>query len=390
MTSPLPLVYALILAGGAGTRFWPASRARRPKQLLPLLGGDPLLLETVRRVLPLAGGAARVLIASGRHLAEPTAAILADLPAENLLVEPAPRNTAPCIGWAAARVARIDPAAVLMVLPSDHHIRDVEGFRAVLTAAVASASRGVITTIGIRPTHPETGYGYIELDAAVPADGPPAPLPVRRFVEKPDRARAEAFVSGGRHLWNAGMFFFRAGDMMDALRAHQPELAAGVTAIAAAGAPGSEAERAALDRIFPTLPAVSIDHGVMEHLGTLAVIPGDFGWSDLGSWQSAWELAPKDDLGNASPAGTVFVDSHRNQVVDLAQPRRPQARDRARRRRGSGRRRDRRRAPGGSPAPGAGREARGGQAEDEGGWGADVKPGGSTRPCWPSGRGRGR
>ena len=316
---PLPLVYALILAGGAGTRFWPASRARRPTQLLPLLGGDPLLVETVRRVLPVAGGASRVLIASGRHLAEPTAAVLRDIPAENLLIEPAPRNTAPCIGWAAARVARIDPSAVVMVLPSDHHILDVDGFRAVLTAAVASAARGVITTIGIRPTHPETGYGYIELDAAVSSAGPldTAPLAVRRFVEKPDRARAEAFLASGRYLWNAGMFFFRAGDMMDALRAHQPELAAGVTAIAAAGEPGSEAEREALDAIFPRLPAVSIDHGVMEHHGSLAVIPGDFGWSDLGSWQSAWELAAKDPLGNAAPDGTIFVDSHRNQVVDL-------------------------------------------------------------------------
>jgi mannose-1-phosphate guanylyltransferase len=319
MTSPSPFAYALILAGGAGTRFWPASRARRPKQLLPLVGGDPLLVETVRRVLPLAGGPERVLIASGRHLAEPTAAILGDIPRENLLIEPTPRNTAPCIGWAAARVARVDPAAVVMVLPSDHHIVDVEGFRAVLAAAVASAARGVITTVGIRPTHPETGYGYIELDAELSPERPAeaAPLPVRRFVEKPDRARAEAFVASGRYLWNAGMFFFRAGDMMEALRAHQPELALGVTSIAAAGEPGSDAERAALERIFPTLPAVSIDHGVMEHHGHLAVIPGDFGWSDLGSWQSAWELAAKDDLGNASPAGTIFVDSQRNQVVDL-------------------------------------------------------------------------
>ncbi len=320
MPSHLPPVYALILAGGAGTRFWPASRARRPKQLLPLLGGDPLLVETVRRVLPLAGGADRVLIASGRHLAEPTAALLADLPGQNLLVEPAPRNTAPCIGWAAARIARVDPEAVVMVLPSDHHIADVEGFRAVLTAAVASARRGVITTVGIRPTHPETGYGYIEVEGDLTSTSVVAPVPVRRFVEKPDRARAQAFLASGRYLWNAGMFFFRAGDMMDALRAHQPELALGVTAIAAAGEPGSAAEHAALDRIFPTLPAVSIDHGVMEHHGNLAVIPGDFGWSDLGSWQSAWELAAKDHLGNASPAGTIFVDSQRNQVVDLRSP----------------------------------------------------------------------
>ncbi len=321
MTSPSS-VHALVLAGGAGTRFWPASRAHRPKQLLPLLGDRPLLVETVERALPLVGGAmGHVLVASGRHLALATAAILHQLPTENLLVEPVPRNTAPCIAWAAARVARADPNAVLMVLPSDHHIVDVPGFHAVLAAAVASAAGGAITTVGIRPTRPETGYGYIELDTAPPApgahDGGLAPLRVRRFVEKPDRARAEAFLAGGRHLWNAGMFFFRARDMMAALRAHQPALHDGVTAIAAAGAPGSDAERAALDRIFPTLPSVSIDHGVMEHLVDLAVIPGDFGWSDLGSWQSAWELAGKDEEKNASPAGTIFVDARGNQVVDL-------------------------------------------------------------------------
>ena len=174
MSSP-PAVHALVLAGGAGTRFWPASRSLRPKQLLPLLGGDPLIAETVRRVLPIAGSLDRVLVASGRHLAETTAAALPDLPRENLLVEPTPRNTAPAIGWAAARVARADPAAVLMVLPSDHHIADVEGFRAVLAAAVASAARGVITTVGIRPTHPETGYGYIELAEAVAEGSAPSP-----------------------------------------------------------------------------------------------------------------------------------------------------------------------------------------------------------------------
>jgi mannose-1-phosphate guanylyltransferase len=312
----MPTLHALILAGGAGTRFWPASRASLPKQLLPLLGGAPLVLETARRVLPLVGGWDRVLVGSGAHLAGPTAAILPDLPAGNLLVEPVPRNTAPCIAWAAARVARHDPEAVLMVLPSDHHIRDVDAFRAALGLAVATAATGVITTIGVRPTHPETGYGYIEIDdgAATPAEGA---LAVRRFVEKPDAVRAAEFVASGRFLWNAGMFFFRARDMMDALRAHQPALAEGVAEIAGAGEPGSEAEQDTRARVFPSLPSVSIDHGVMEHVARLAVVPGDFGWSDLGSWQSAWELADKDADGNASPPGTIFVDARDNQVVDL-------------------------------------------------------------------------
>jgi mannose-1-phosphate guanylyltransferase len=314
-------VHALILAGGAGTRFWPASRALRPKQLLPLLGGEPLLVETVRRVLPVVGGLDRVLVATGRHLAEATMALLPDLPRSNLLVEPVPRNTAPCIGWAAAQVARAtDPARVLMVLPSDHHVADVAGYRRVLATALASASSGVVTTIGVRPTHPETGYGYIEIDGDV---GSADVLAVRRFVEKPDRARAESFLQSGRFLWNAGMFFFRAGDMMAALHAHQPALFEGVKAIAAAADSGAEAEKAALDRLFPELPAVSIDHGVMEHLSPLAVVPGDFGWSDIGSWQSAWELADKDRQGNTSTAGAIFVDAQRNHVVDLRSGRGP-------------------------------------------------------------------
>jgi mannose-1-phosphate guanylyltransferase len=308
------MTYALILAGGAGTRFWPASRARRPKQLLPLAGDAPLLLETVRRVLPLCGGWDHVLIGTGRHLVEQTAAVLPELPPSGFLTEPAARNTAPCIAWAAARVARIDPDAVVMVLPSDHHIGDVPRFREALTRAVASAATGVITTIGIRPTHPETGFGYIELDPEAPAPAPEA-VAVKRFVEKPDRARAEAFLASGRYLWNAGMFFFRARDMMAAVQKHLPALAEGVEALAAAA--GTAGEEEVLHRIFPALPSVSIDYGVMEHLDRLAVIPGDFGWSDLGSWQSAWELAPKDAQENAAPEGTIFVAARGNQVVDL-------------------------------------------------------------------------
>ena len=308
-------IWALILAGGAGTRFWPASRAARPKQLLPLTGGDPLIVETVRRVLPICGGIGQVLVASGEHLVEATVAALPDLPTGNLLVEPVPRNTAPCIGWAAATVARTDPDAVVLVLASDHHIADPERFRAVLTRCIASAEDGIITTIGIRPTHPETGYGYIELDA--PPVGEHA-VRAKRFVEKPDRARAEAFLESGRYLWNSGMFIFRARDMLDAIRAHLPELAVALEAFDQAAALGSEKEE--VRRRFGALPAVSIDFGVMEHLARIAVVPGEFGWSDVGSWQSAWELASKDARGNAAPDGSVLLNASNNYVVDLRTP----------------------------------------------------------------------
>ncbi|WP_437734082.1 mannose-1-phosphate guanylyltransferase [Sorangium sp. So ce1335] len=320
MSSTETPVHVLILAGGAGTRFWPASRAARPKQLLPLLGGEPLITATARRVLPLCarGGSAgweRLWIATGQHLVAPTRAALPDVAERRLLVEPAPRNTAPCIGWAAATIAREDPGAIVIVLPSDHHIADVPRFLEVLEAAVASARGGAITTIGIRPTHPETGFGYIEAEDA--GAGSAAPRAVLRFVEKPSRERAAEFVASGRFLWNAGMFIFRAGDMRAAIRAHLPALAEGLDELDRAAALGAAAEAAAIERVFPRLPAVSIDHGVMEHVGGLAVVPGDFGWSDLGSWQSAWELSEKDERGNSAPAGSVLVDARGNHLVDL-------------------------------------------------------------------------
>ena len=159
-------VHVVVLAGGAGTRFWPASRAARPKQLLPLCGPEPMIADTVRRVLPLVAGPEAIWVATGTALAASTREALPALRADRMLLEPAARNTAPCIAWAAATIERVDPDAVLVVLPSDHHIADEAGFRAVLEAAIASARTGIITTIGIRPTRPETGFGYIEIDEA--------------------------------------------------------------------------------------------------------------------------------------------------------------------------------------------------------------------------------
>ena len=310
-----PNVFALVLAGGAGTRFWPASRSLRPKQLLPLGGGRPLIVETVERLRPILGARplSRVLVATGAHLASPTAELLPGLPPENMLVEPVPRNTAPCIAWAAFKVARREPDAVIAVLPSDHHIADPAGYAAVVRRAVASAASGAITTIGVRPTHAETGFGYIEV---ADAEGEGA-RPVVRFVEKPDRKTAEAYVAGGRHLWNAGMFFFRASDMASAVRAHLPELVPGLERLAAAASAGAEAEADAAREVFPGFRSVSIDYGVMEKVSGLAVVPGSFGWSDLGSFQTAWELAGKDAAGNAAPPSSVLVDAERNFVLDL-------------------------------------------------------------------------
>jgi mannose-1-phosphate guanylyltransferase len=304
-------IHAVIMAGGAGTRFWPASRAKTPKQLLPL-GADPiepLLAATVRRLAPFIPPA-NVTIATGASLVVATAGVLPDVPRAQLLAEPVPRNTAPCIGWATATILRRDPDALIVVLPSDHYIPDEAGFLRVVGRALEGAKRGHLTTIGIVPTRPETGYGYIELGEAFQGDL----LRVERFVEKPSRERAQEFLRGGKHLWNAGMFFFQGRVMMDAIGTHMPELARGLAAIEAGAAAGEEAR--VLAEVFPTLPSVSIDKGVMEKAAGLAVVRGDFGWNDVGSWESAWELAPKDKDGNALPEGAIAVDARGNFVCD--------------------------------------------------------------------------
>jgi mannose-1-phosphate guanylyltransferase len=309
-------VYAVIMAGGAGTRFWPASRETRPKQLLPLTGtGESLLAATVRRIAPIVPPE-RVYIATGTKLVDATARDLPSVPRANLLAEPVARNTAPCIGWAAATIARLNPDALVMVLPSDHVITDEEGFRKVIAKALEGARAGFMTTIGIVPTRPETGYGYVEVGAPVAeTDAADGIRQVARFVEKPDRARAEEYVAGGKHLWNAGMFFFRAKDMAAAIQSCLPELAEGLAKIDAAAERGDEARE--LATTFPLLPSISIDHGVMEKAKRLAVVPGSFGWNDLGSWESAWELAEKDAAENALPKGAITVDAKRNLVRDL-------------------------------------------------------------------------
>jgi mannose-1-phosphate guanylyltransferase len=298
-------VYAVIMAGGAGTRFWPASRNLRPKQLLPLAGSsaETLLAATVRRLSPLVP-VENVIVVTGEHLAEGTQKAVPGVPAAQILKEPAARNTAPCIAWANATVARLDPDAVVMVLPSDHFITDEKAFQSVLAQAVKAAEAGHVTTVGIVPTRPETGYGYIEVGAPLSGDA----RAVARFVEKPQLEKAKEFVAAGpqKYLWNAGMFFFRVKDMAALLEKHLPSVAAGVSKM------GIDAAK--IKEIFPTLESISIDHGVMEKAGNLAVVPGDFGWNDVGSWQSAWELASKDEAGNALGKDDLAIDAKNNLV----------------------------------------------------------------------------
>jgi mannose-1-phosphate guanylyltransferase len=307
-------VFTLVLAGGSGTRFWPASRKTRPKQVLGM-GPDPslpLIGHTLRRVAGLCPDG-QMIVATGESLVEVTRAALPQLGPNGFIAEPVARNTAPCIAWGAQVIARRDPEAVIMVLPSDHHIEDEPEFRRILGLALESAAQGTITTVGIKPTRAETGYGYIE------AEGERAPgvLSVKRFVEKPDLATAERYVASGKHFWNSGMFFFRAVDMLRAVEQHLPAVHQGLQIIAEGAARGAEAELEATRRAFAGMPSISIDHGIMEKLAPLAVVPGSFGWSDLGSWHTVWELGKKGHADNVGPADAVFIDAHRNLIEDL-------------------------------------------------------------------------
>lgn len=284
----------VIMAGGRGTRFWPLSRAHRPKQLLALVGERSLLQATYDRVAGVVGPE-RILVITNRELVAATVDQLPELPAAHVIGEPVGRNTAPCAVLGMGIAQRLAPGAPVALLPADHAITQDDVFAEQLQLAfdhVATTS-GVVT-FGIPPTHPETGYGYLEVGA--PVDGMPSGvIPGVAFVEKPDLARAEAYLAGGRHLWNSGIFVWSAEAFSRAAREHMPAIAA--TLSPAVDAYGQEHFTTALAAAFEACPAESIDYAVMEKLPAFDVIRSRYGWSDLGSWTAWGDLAP--ELGEA-------------------------------------------------------------------------------------------
>lgn len=299
--------WAVIPAGGSGTRLWPLSRSARPKFLLPLLGKDSLLQQTYDRLTRLTIPS-RILVVCGPAHAAAIARQLPDLPTENIIVEPSPNGTGPALALASALIQRRDPRAVMGSFAADHDVVALDAFCDAVRAAVATAELGDLVTIGLTPTRAETGYGYIERTDDIRLETPTGTAyRAARFVEKPEQERAERYVASGKFLWNASMFFWRVDALAAEIRRLQPEISAGVRKIASAWE-SREQERITA-RVWASLPNVTIDHGIMEKATRVAVIPAEMGWSDVGDWHGLGELIEQDDLGNSVRGDLVQIDT---------------------------------------------------------------------------------
>ena len=306
----MPKVCAIIMAGGVGTRFWPRSREKTPKQLLEILDKGSMLQHTVRRLEGFASPAETFVVTNRtqRALVEKQ---LPGVPEENVIVEPMGRNTAACIGLAALHARRVDESAVMVVLPADHLIENVEEFRRVLGLAVeiADQSRSLLT-IGIHPTHPETGYGYIQMFDEAGEHNPyfdRGVYRVKTFAEKPNLQTAERFMQSGDFLWNSGMFVWRVDTILEEINRCLPELSRELNNIN--DALGTPSYQAALELAYGMMRGISIDYGVMERSDRVFVIPAKFGWSDIGSWDEVYRRSGKDEHGNSVTGRLVQRDT---------------------------------------------------------------------------------
>ncbi|GHA48634.1 mannose-1-phosphate guanylyltransferase/mannose-6-phosphate isomerase [Amylibacter ulvae] len=297
-------LYPVILCGGSGTRLWPMSRKSYPKQFVSMFGKESLLQSTVRRFagagfeppLMLSNNAFRFLV--GDQLAQ------LDAGPSKIVIEPSMRNTAPAIAAAAVILAKQDPDALILVAPSDHVIEDEAAFQTAVNVAADAAAKGAFVTFGIRPTRPETGFGYIELDAA-PDGNVPTALPFEKFVEKPDEKAAEKMVASGRYLWNSGMFMFSANAVLAAFEKHAPAVLDVVKLAVKNGAEDLDFFRMSPD--YDRADNISFDYAIMENVSGVTV-PLDSGWNDLGSWKTVWQEADKDDDGVALGDTATAID----------------------------------------------------------------------------------
>ena len=308
----VPAFWAVIPAGGSGTRLWPLSRAARPKFLLPLIGEASLLQETANRVGPLCS-LERSLVVCGPAHAAAIARQLPELPESNLVVEPSPRGSGPAIVLAAALIHQIDPNAIMGSFAADHDVTDRPAFEQAVRTAIKTADGDWLVTIGLTPTRPETGYGYIERsDTVVGTLGESTAYQAVRFVEKPPLETAREYVESGRFLWNASMFIWKCSTLLQAVAKHDPGLLAAINEVVDAW--DSPEREETLSRIWSDLPDSTIDQGIMEKSDRVAVIPAEFGWSDVGDWHGLGELIAQDAVGNSVRGDLVQVETSRSVV----------------------------------------------------------------------------
>ena len=302
-------MYAVIMAGGRGTRFWPRSRERKPKHLLDIVSNRTIIQETVDRIKPLVAPH-NILVVTGKKHARALIKQLPEIPVRNIIIEPEGRNTAACIGLAALHIQKKVGDDVMVVLPSDHAITDSSKYLEVIAAAAQFAAKeNALVTIGIKPSSAQTGFGYIEQGNSFPCIANQEIFRVKSIREKPDLQQAEAFVQSGIFYWNSGMFVWKASTILKEIARFLPDLYSGLMKVKEAL--GSPSEAATVRKVYKGLASVSIDYGIMEKANNVFMLPGDFGWSDVGSWDALWEISDKDNKGNALTGGSnvIFEDT---------------------------------------------------------------------------------
>ncbi len=300
------VITPVLLCGGSGTRLWPLSRKSYPKQFSPLIGDTSLFQASAARLAGDGFAAPLILTNSDFRFIVTEQLSEAGIDPAAILIEPEGRNTAPAVLAAALWLAKSDPDALMLVAPSDHVVPDAPAFRAAVAAGAEAAKSGQLVTFGIKPTHGETGYGYLEL-ATDPGDFSARPLALKRFVEKPDAARADEMVAAGTYLWNAGIFLFSVSAIIAAFKAHAPDLVAPVTASVDQGKADLGFLRLAAEP-WAKADDISIDYAVMEHADNLSVVPFAAGWSDLGGWDAVWRETPRDARGVATTGAATALD----------------------------------------------------------------------------------
>ncbi|GCE24759.1 mannose-1-phosphate guanylyltransferase [Dictyobacter alpinus] len=309
---------AVILAGGSGTRLWPLSTPSFPKQFLPLPSGQSMIQETLERVAPLVTPE-QSWVVTGKSMADLVQEHLPTVPAHHILREPMGRNSAPAIAWAAASIARQDPDAIMAIFSADAVITHVEGLRSTLNLAYELAEQGKLVTIGIQPTSPETGYGYIRFAEEVSSGSGYTAFQVERFVEKPNLATAQSYLDDGHYVWNAGIFIWSVKAILAEFEQHLPDIAKKIYQIVDK-ASTDEAQNT-LDTLWTELQSISIDYGILEKTSQLVVIPAQLGWNDVGNWQQYGSLFPANDQG-VHAVGSHFGLGSQNVIVYNNTPRR--------------------------------------------------------------------